>query len=489
MIKLRQLIADLDYPEIIGGLDIDIAGIAYDSRKVEEGYLFVAITGFKQDGHQFIQEAIENGARAVIVEQDIELNQIIVIKVDDSRRALAQLSAKFYDYPSQQLTVIGVTGTNGKTTTTYLIEAILKKVGVSTGVISTIKNKVGNETKKAIRTTPESLDLQRMLAEMLDKGVSHVVMEVSSHALKLNRVLGVDFNRQIFTNLTHDHLNFHHSLKDYLESKAKLFKLNNRSSIINFDDQYAVDIVRQAQGKVISYGLQEGLNFKAEDIKMNIKGVSYQLKGTEDKVSINLNLTGKFNVYNSLAAIATLSSLGFSLAGIKSGLEGITEIPGRFQYIDQSQDFGVIVDYAHTPDGMEKLLNTVNKFTTGKVTIVFGGRGNRDNQKRAIMGKLSVDLADLAIITSDSPHNEEPQKIITDIQEGINETEGVLGKDYRIIEDREEAIKKAIMLAKPEDMVLITGRGHETTQKFGDQTIDLDDRKVAREALRNREEL
>ncbi|GAB6137079.1 UDP-N-acetylmuramoyl-L-alanyl-D-glutamate--2,6-diaminopimelate ligase [Halanaerobaculum tunisiense] len=488
MIKLQKLIADLNQVTVTGDLTTEITGLAYDSREVGPGDLFVAISGFKQDGHQFISEAIANGAQAIIVEQDIVVDKIPIIKVADTRQALARVSAKFYGYPAEELTVIGVTGTNGKTTTTYLIRSILKKIGVNTGLIGTIENELGNETKKARRTTPESLDLQRMLAQMLNQGVSHVVMEVSSHALKLDRVLGVDFDRQIFTNLTHDHLNFHQSIEDYLAAKAKLFQVNDQPAIINFDDQYATDIVKQAEGEIISYGLQEGLDFKAEDIKLNLRGANYKLSSNQEQLSIALNLTGKFNVYNSLAAIATLFSLGFDLTEVKSGLEQVTGVPGRFEFIDENQDFGVIVDYAHTPDGMEKLLQTVNELTAGQIIIVFGGRGDRDKEKRSIMGQLSIELADLAIITSDSPHSEESEAIIADIETGITAAVGVEGRDYQIIKDRREAIKQAIELAQPQDAVLITGRGHETWQKFGKQVVDFDDRQVARNALRRRED-
>lgn len=484
MIKLQELLKVLEYKELNQDLDIDIAGITYDSRKVEEGYLFVAITGFKSDGHQFIANAVENGAKAIIVEKDAEASGVAVIKVEDSRKALAQLSAKFYGYPSKELTVVGVTGTNGKTTTTYLIESMLKELGIKTGLIGTIKTKIGDKEEDASRTTPESVDLQRIFAEMLEDGVTHAVMEVSSHALELDRVLGVDFDRQVFTNLSQDHLDFHESFEDYLAAKIKLFKMNDKPSIINVDDVRSEAIIKEARGEVISYSINSEADLKAEEIEVNKKGVSYTLKTNQEKLAIKLNLTGRFNVYNSLAAIGTVYSLGFSLAEIKKGLEKIEGVPGRFQIINEGQDFGVIVDYAHTPDGMENVLNTASEFTKGRKIVVFGCGGDRDRTKRPIMGRIGVTLGDFAIVTSDNPRSEEPMAIIEDIKAGIEEEGKVEGEEYIIIEDRATAIKEAIKLAKSEDIVIIVGKGHETYQILKDKTIDFDDREIAREAIK-----
>ncbi len=488
MINLQDLIEVLKVKEATGNLDTEIKGIAYDSRKVQEGYLFVAVSGFKSDGHNFIQSAINNGAAAIIVEQNVDTVNLPVVQVNSSREALAKLSAKFYDNPSQDLTVIGVTGTNGKTTTTYLIESILNNLGLKTGLIGTIKNKLGNSEENSSRTTPESLDLQRMFSEMLEDGVTHVVMEVSSHALDLDRVLEVDFDRQVFTNLSQDHLDFHQSFEEYLAAKTKLFTMNDNPSIINLDDSRSSHLITEAQGQIISYGIREDAQIKASGIKVTQKGVSYQLLSPEEALDIKLNLTGRFNVYNSLAAIGTVYSLGFSLREIKIGLESIAGVPGRFQIIDQGQDFGVIVDYAHTPDGMENVLHTANEFTQGRKIVVFGCGGDRDSKKRPIMGRIGVKLGDFAIVTSDNPRSEDPMGIIEDIEAGIKAESKVEKEDYIIIEDRRRAIEKAIEVANAKDIVIIVGKGHETYQILKEQTIDFDDREVARSALKARSE-
>lgn len=488
MIKLGDLVKVLGIERDEKNFDIDISGIAYDSRKVQKGCLFVAITGFKEDGHRFIESAINNGASAIIVEKDVKVASIPVIKVDDSRKALAKLSAKFYNYPSKDLTVIGVTGTNGKTTTTYLIDSILKKLGINTGLIGTIKNKIGDKEENASRTTPESLDLQRIFSEMLESEVTHVVMEVSSHALELDRVLEVDFDRQVFTNLSQDHLDFHQSFEDYLKAKTKLFQLNENPSIINIDDKRSEYIIQESLGEVLSYGLNNKADIMAENIQVTQKGVSYKLKLGDKSIDTKLNLTGRFNVYNSLAAIGTVYSLGYGLKEIAAGLEEIEGVPGRFQIIDEGQQFGVIVDYAHTPDGMENVLNTAAEFTKGRKIVVFGCGGDRDRKKRPIMGRIGVTLGDFAIVTSDNPRSEKPMEIINEIEVGIKNEGKEEGKDYIIIEDRATAIKKAIDLANPEDIVIIVGKGHETYQILKDKTIDFDDREVARDAIRARGE-
>ncbi|AGB41709.1 UDP-N-acetylmuramyl-tripeptide synthetase [Halobacteroides halobius DSM 5150] len=488
MINLKELVEVLEVEDTVGNLDIDITGIAYDSRKIRPGELFVAITGFEVDGHDFINGAIANGAQAVLVEKDIANKDVTTIKVSNTRKALARASAKFYDYPADDLTIIGVTGTNGKTTTTYLIESVLDNLGLKTGLIGTIKNKVGTSIQGASRTTPESLDIQRFFAQMREEGVTHAVMEVSSHALELGRVLEIDFDRQVFTNLSQDHLDFHQSLEDYLNAKLKLFTMNDKPAIINFDDQQADKIKEQARGEIISYGLEDEVDFKARDIKIDVKGVNYQLITKQNKLPVKLKLSGKFNVYNSLAAIATVASLGFDLTEIKEGIEDICGVPGRFQLIDQGQDFGVIVDYAHTPDGMENVLKTANEFTTGRVIVVFGCGGDRDRKKRPIMGRLGVTLADFAIVTSDNPRSEDPMDIIADIMPGINELEKKSGEDYIVIENRGEAINKAVEMANADDIILIIGKGHETYQDLGDKVIDFDDSEVAREALEYRSE-
>ncbi|MCK8817330.1 UDP-N-acetylmuramoyl-L-alanyl-D-glutamate--2,6-diaminopimelate ligase [Natroniella sulfidigena] len=493
MIKLQELIEVLTVEDVEGDLQSDILGISYDSRTVKADYLFVAISGFKQDGHSFIKDAIANGATAVVVEKEVNLDlsqqDITLIKVNDTRKALAYLGAKFYDYPSRDLTVIGVTGTNGKTTTTYLIEGVLNNIGFKTGLIGTIKNKIGPKEKEAERTTPEALDLQRILAKMVKEGVTHVVMEVSSHALELDRVLEIDFDCQIFTNLSQDHLDFHRNFDQYLAAKLKLFKFNENPAIINFDDPRGQQVVKKARGKVVGYGIDDPkAEIRANRIQIDQKGVSYLLQTDEEEFEINLKLTGRFNVYNSLAAIGAIYSLGVELEEIKKGIEETEGVPGRFQIIDEGQPFGVIVDYAHAPAGMENVLKTADEITEGRKIIVFGCGGDRDRKKRPIMGKIGANLADFAIVTSDNPRSEDPLKIIEDIEVGIKEDGNVEGEDYIIIEDRAAAIKKGIELAQEGDLVIIVGKGHETYQEVKGKILEFDDRKVAREILQGRGE-
>ena len=485
---LKDLVEVLEVEASAGDLEIEITGISYDSRKIEPGDVFVAIEGFETDGHKYIQEAVDKGAKAIIVEKELIEFKVPMIKIDDTRLALAKISRAFYDYPDKELKIIGVTGTNGKTTTTFLIEGILTELERQTGLIGTIKNKVGDKELTAGRTTPESVDLNKMFKEMKKNKAEFVVMEVSSHALDLGRVAGIEFNRQVFTNLSQDHLDYHKSFAEYLKIKTELFKLNERPSIINLDDENADKIIKQANGDVISYGLADEAEFQAQEIAVDLTGTSYLLSAKGEQHQVKLNLTGEFNVYNSLAAIATVYSLGFKLADIAAAIKKVPGVPGRFQLIEQGQDFGVIVDYAHSPDGMENVLKTAAGITTGKQIVVFGCGGDRDRTKRPIMGRLGVELADFAIVTSDNPRSEEPAEIIAEIETGIKELDKKKGEDYIIIEDRGEAIKKAVEIAEAGDTILIIGKGHETYQTFKDKTIDFDDREVARTALQQRSE-
>ncbi|SJZ35478.1 UDP-N-acetylmuramoyl-L-alanyl-D-glutamate--2,6-diaminopimelate ligase [Selenihalanaerobacter shriftii] len=489
MKELSRIITELDYKVLQGSVDREITGIEYDSREVEADNLFVCISGFTHDGHDYINEAIEAGATAVLVEKEVELNEcneITVIMIRDTRQGLAMISSAFYDYPSQKLKVIGVTGTNGKTTTTYLTESILKTAGHKVGLIGTIKNKIDDEKFKSQRTTPESLDLQAFFARMVEEDVTHVVMEVSSHALALNRVDKIDFDVAIFTNITQDHLDFHDSFNDYLNAKAKLFTGlddEDKTAIINIDDPNSDKILSASNGSVITYSIEKDANLKAKDITISPIGVNFLAEAFEEKVNLDLNLTGLFNVYNTLAALGAGISLNITLDDIQQGLEEVQGVAGRFEIVDEGQDFGVIVDYAHTPDSLQNILETAEDFVEGRVIVVFGCGGDRDKSKRPIMGQVATRLADFSIITSDNPRSEEPEDIINDIELGVKEINKKVEEDYVIIQDRAEAINYGIETARTGDLVFIVGKGHETYQILKDKTISFDDRQVAREAL------
>ncbi|AEF95182.1 UDP-N-acetylmuramoyl-L-alanyl-D-glutamate--2,6-diaminopimelate ligase [Desulfotomaculum nigrificans CO-1-SRB] len=481
---LKELLSAIDVIAISGPQDIEVAGITYDSRKVQPGYLFVAIKGFKVDGHSFINNAREAGATAVVVEREVEVPaDLTVIKVSDSRQALALLADKFYGHPSRKMTVVGVTGTNGKTTTTHLIAAIWRQVGLKPGVVGTIHNLIGEKALPVTNTTPESLDLHKLMAEMVREDVQGVAMEVSSHALALNRVAGVKYDVAVFTNITQDHLDFHGNMEDYLAAKAKLFEKDIKYAVINADDQAAEQLFKISRGKVYTYGIENNADVRAKDIQVTARGVSFTVNGPWGEQRLELKLTGRFNVYNSLAAYTVGMVLGYNGMDVKAALEGVTGVAGRFELVDQGQDFAVVVDYAHTPDGLENILTTARQITKGRLITVFGCGGDRDRTKRPIMGEIAARYSDLPVVTSDNPRTEDPQKIIEDILVGLQ------GKDpgsYLVIADRREAINRAINLAEPGDVVVIAGKGHEDYQIIGTTKYHFDDREVAAEALKAR---
>ncbi len=474
-----KLLASLEVCHTKGELNTPITGIAYDSRKVKPGYLFVAIAGFVTDGHNYIDQAIENGAAALIVEKETAAD-IPLARVKDSRLALALAAAAFYNYPAKKLLLTGVTGTNGKTTTSHLIAAIYKGAGNKVGLVGTIQNIVGGKELPAVNTTPESLDLQRLLAQMVKSGVTHAAMEVSSHALALNRVAATDFAAAVFTNLTQDHLDFHGGMDDYAAAKAKLFAMAPLA-VINIDDAHAQDMIKAACGKVVTYGLRNKADVSAKNIKLATNGVSFVTTGKYGECQLQLKLTGEFNVYNALAAFACTRAQGIDLETVSKALEAVPGVAGRFELVKCGQPFGVVVDYAHTPDGLENVLQAARRIARNRVIAVFGCGGDRDRTKRPIMGELGVRLSEHAVITSDNPRTEDPMKIIDDILVGVK---GAVGADrYTVVPDRREAIYYAINKAEPGDVVVIAGKGHETYQIIGKTKYDFDDRVVATEAL------
>ncbi|MUG45009.1 UDP-N-acetylmuramoyl-L-alanyl-D-glutamate--2,6-diaminopimelate ligase [Paenibacillus woosongensis] len=490
---LTELATYLITSRIHGNKETACAGIAIDSRRVNAGDLFVCLPGHTVDGHDFAPEAARRGAAALVVERYLEHVDLPQLQVKDSRLAMAILSNVFYQTPSSRLKVIGVTGTNGKTTTTYLIERILADQGSNTGLIGTIERKYGGQTFPMPGTTPESLDLQRYLAEMVQSDVDYCVMEVSSHALEQGRVKGTRFRTAIFTNLTQDHLDYHHTMEEYRAAKGLFFsRLGNiyeedpdlRSyAVINADDPVSAYFAQQTAAEVITYGVEHAADIRASDIAITARGTTFHVDTFQGSADIALRMVGKFNVYNALAAIAAALLEGVPLNRIKESLEAVKGVDGRVEAVDEGQPFAVIVDYAHTPDGLENVLRTVGEFAEGRVICVFGCGGDRDKTKRPVMGKIAAKYAQYVIVTSDNPRTEDPVAILNDIAAGLVE-DGVDEKRYELVVDRREAIRKAIEMASNEDVVLIAGKGHETYQLIGTEVHDFDDRIVAKEAIR-----
>lgn len=483
MVQLSQLLDALKEKEVCGPQDIEIEEIAYNSKKAKRNSLFVAIPGFRADGHRFINEALLKGVRTVVMEKKIPLGEGITgIRVPNARKALALLADRFYHHPSRKIRLIGITGTNGKTTTSYLIEAILTADKRPCGLLGTIAHKIGNKTIPAQITTPESLDLQSMLAYLVEKKIKYAVMEVSSHALELSRVEGVKFSIAVFTNLSIDHLDFHQTVENYLEVKTRLFTglAKKALAVINIDDLKGSYIRERTLCPILTYGIEKKADIRARGIDLSLKGSSFKVQTPGWELDIDLPLPGRHNIYNALAAIAVAFLLKIPPSAIKKGLEKVGNIPGRFEKIDEGQDFSVIVDYAHTDDALGKVLSTCRDLTKGRVILVFGCGGDRDRSKRPLMGEAAAKYSNYTIITNDNPRSEEPLSIVSGIEVGMKREDG----RYTIILDRKEAIRKAIEEAAPGDLVLIAGKGHETTQIIGTQVLPFDDREVAREILR-----
>lgn len=478
--NLQGLIGVLpDIVEVKGDTCIDIKSVAYDSRKVSSGSLFVAVKGFIKDGHDYIFEAISKGAVAVIGEKELKLGSIPYVRVIDSRKALAHSSSWLYGYPARMLKIIGVTGTNGKTTTAYLVKALLDQAGFTTGVIGTIGNIIKDEHLPAERTTPESLELNQLFNKMVSSRVDYAVMEVSSHSLKLHRVDGICYEVGIFTNLTQDHLDFHGSFEDYFSSKKMLFDISQKA-VINVDDEYGRKLLDYLTIPTITYGIENKADLKARDVKITSDGVFYDIIMDDMPVHISYHVPGRFSVYNSLAALASGLSLGIPLKLLAESLENVKGITGRFEPVKMGQDFTVIIDYAHTPDGIDNVLRAIKSFCKGKIITVFGCGGDRDRKKRPIMGKIASTLSDCCIITSDNPRTEDPKVIIEEIESGICK------RNYEKIVDRKDAIMRALNLAEKNDVVLIAGKGHENYQILKDKVIQFDDREVVKKLLKDR---
>jgi len=490
---LVGIISSIKGAKISGNAGPEISGLAYDSRNVRKGDIFVAIPGFKTDGAKYVPQAIENGAAAVVVEKDMDLLEgITKIIVPNARVALAELAAAYYGYPARKLKMIGITGTNGKTTTSYLIESILRKAGHKVGVIGTVEARIEGRGIPLKLTTPESLELQELLADMVKEGVTHVVMEVSSHSLELHRTHGCEFEVAIYTNLTHDHLDFHGDMQSYFKSKLKLFEKLGKgfkkdvTGIVNVDDPYGKKVMTYIDGSILTYGIINNANLMASGFEIKLDSMSFNVEMFDGKFRIDTPLIGVYNAYNIMAAMLCGRAFKIPVNKVKEAVEEVKYVPGRFERVRAGQKFPVIVDFAHSPDSLQQLLETVKPLVKGKVILVFGCPGERDKAKRPIMGEIAGRLADFSFITTDDPHAEPPAKMIAQVEEGIKRIGAVSRKHYLAIEDRKTAIEQALHMAGDDDMVVIAGRGHEKFQDYNGVKIEIDDREVVREVIGKR---
>jgi UDP-N-acetylmuramoyl-L-alanyl-D-glutamate--2,6-diaminopimelate ligase len=480
--QLKYLIQNLPGAVVLGSAEREITGLAYDSRKVRPGTLFAALRGEKVDGGAYMEQAIAAGAIAALGENVEADSRITAVKVPHARAALAEVAAAFYQQPAQRLKMLGVTGTNGKTTTTFLIKHILEKELLRCGLIGTVRYEVGERILPAARTTPESLDVHELLSQMRNAGCKAAVMEVSSHALAQDRVRCIEWDCAVFTNLTQDHLDYHGTMEKYFEAKSLLFtgltaQKKKATAVINADDRYGAKLIPLCQVPVLTYGLGVRADFRASEVKTDFSGTSYQLDARGKSFLVRLPLIGRFNVYNSLAAIAAAASIGIEVRNAVVALANAPHVPGRLEAAPVKRQFRVFIDYAHTDDALINVMKTLRELSPRRLIVVFGCGGNRDKAKRPKMGAAVDQLADWSIITSDNPRKEEPEAIIEDIRKGYR------GSNYEVIVERREAIFKAIAMAQPRDIVLLAGKGHEAYQEFADHTVPFDDVQTAIEAV------
>jgi len=485
--QLKELINDLQPMKVDGNLQREVLGITYDSRRVTPGMVFVAVRGHNVDGHDYIASAIDRGAAAVVCEQNgFSSLRATKVKVADSREALARMAAAYYQHPSRKMKVIGITGTNGKTTVSFLVKRILEVAGQMTGLIGTVRYEVGDRMIPAHRTTPEALETQQMLSQMARAGCGSCVMEVSSHALDQGRVHGVDFDVCIFTNLTQDHLDYHEDMEAYYQAKKKLFSPllsggKKSTGVINIDDAFGERLGLESELEVsLSYGLKENAKLRAVNVNLGAAETNFTVETGEQNFAIKLPLIGRHNVYNALAAIGAALALDVKVEHIQQALASIPPVPGRLEAVNEGQPFGVFVDYAHTDDALRNVLSTMRELTTGRLLLAFGCGGSRDTGKRAKMGKVAAELADHTFITTDNPRKEKPEAIAAMVEEGFR---SVRADGYQMELDRSRAIDEIIRMAQPGDLVLIAGKGHETYQEFEDTVVPFDDRVYAQETL------
>lgn len=482
--KLKRLIKRLgDYRLTPGIKDFEARGISCNSKNIKNDFIFVAIKGNRQDGNKFIDEAVSKGAKAVVVQspQYTVHNGVAIIGVKDTRKAAAKLAAEFYGNPSRKLKVVGITGTNGKTTVAYLIEAILKKAGFNPAVIGTINYRFKDKIIPSKNTTPGPIEIHGLLSDMAKKGAQYAVMEVSSHALDQERVEGINFHSAIFTNLTQDHLDYHKTKERYFRAKLKLFKSIGPGSfaVINNDDAYASRVKKSCPKDIITYAIDKKADARAENIKFSFSHTEFLLTSKNEETAIKTKLIGRHNIYNILAAVSWAKREGIAAAPVKSALRDFSFVPGRLQRIDSGTGFSVFVDYAHTEDALKNAINALRELSPRNIIVVFGCGGERDRTKRPKMGRVVTELADYTVITNDNPRSEDPREIINSIKKGIRKN------NYCVIPDRVKAIGKSLSLAGRGDIVLVAGKGHENYQVLKDMTVPFDDRRVIKECLKS----
>lgn len=471
--KLRELMEGLRVVGNRQALDTEVSGIAYDSRAVKPGDVFVCIKGYQTDGHKYAADAAAKGAAAIVACDTLNMSGVPVLYTPDTRLALAQMAKTFFGDPLKNIKLIGITGTNGKTTVTYLIKAILEAAGKKVGLIGTNQNMIGETVLPTERTTPESFELYQIFRQMADAGAEYVVMEVSSHALELHRVGGCEFAVAAFTNLTQDHLDFHGTMENYFAAKRKLFDLCE-NAVVNIDDAYGARIAQECRCNLLTYAAGKTASLQASNIEVTAKGVTYGLEYEGQMYGARVGIPGKFSVYNSLAALGCALALGFDIELCLDALGKAHGVKGRAEVVPTNTDYTVLIDYAHTPDGLENIISTVNAFKTARVITVFGCGGDRDRTKRPLMGAAAGRLSDFLVVTSDNPRTEDPEKIIDDIMPGVLES----ACPYVRIENRREAIAYALSHAQPDDVIILAGKGHETYQILKDGTIHFDEREV-----------
>ena len=480
--KLKEIVKDIDVLEMSACAELEISGISYDSRKTKQGDIFVAITGFESDGYNYIPSAAQKGAAVVFCEKAPQIDIPYVI-VSDCRYALAILSRNFFGNPAGEMKVIGITGTNGKTTTTYILKHLLEaKLDAKVGLVGTNGNMIGDEFIHTERTTPESYELQQLFREMADSGCTHVVMEVSSHSLVLNRVAGIEFEVGVFTNLTQDHLDFHHTMEEYAEAKAKLFRMC-KTGCINADDEWHNKMCENASCKLIKFSAERNdADLVAKDIRLSAAGVRFCAVTESGLERIKLAIPGKFSVYNALGVTAVGLALGISLADCADALSSAKGVKGRMELVPTEDDYTILIDYAHTPDALENALKALRSTENGRLVVLFGCGGDRDKTKRPIMGAIAAENADFVIVTSDNPRTEDPEEIINEIVSGIKGRKN----QYKVICDRPDAIRWAIDNHMPNDVILLAGKGHEDYQVVGHEKHHMDEREIVAEHIEKR---